>query len=59
MSNENMDDVKLFFGGLRQFWSNKKVDEWHNAIYGDASGPEKPENLILLSPNAYVLYTKG
>ncbi|GFG24907.1 hypothetical protein IFM61606_04831 [Aspergillus udagawae] len=59
MSDENMVDVRLFFGGLRQFWRDKKVDEWHNAIYGDASGPEKPENLILLSPNAYVLYTKG
>ncbi|GIJ92580.1 hypothetical protein Asppvi_001858 [Aspergillus pseudoviridinutans] len=59
MNDENMDDVQHFFAALREFWSDKKVHEWYNAIYGDGFGPEKPENLILLSPNAYALYAKG
>ncbi|RHZ57443.1 hypothetical protein CDV55_103655 [Aspergillus turcosus] len=59
MNDENMDDVRHFFFTLEDFWSKKRVGEWRNTIYRDASGPEKPENLILLSPNAYVLFTKG
>jgi hypothetical protein len=35
------------------------VDVWYNAVYGDGFGPKKPENLVLLSPDAHVLYTKG
>lgn len=59
MSDENTDVMRQFFEGLRQVWSDEKVDEWYNAIYGDVSGPEKPENLVLLSPDAYLLFTKG
>ncbi|GIK07620.1 hypothetical protein Aspvir_003286 [Aspergillus viridinutans] len=59
LNYENMDAVLQFFTALRGFWSDGKVDEWYNAIYGDGLGPEKPENLILLSPNAYVLYANG
>jgi hypothetical protein len=59
MNDRNMVAVRQFFLALREFWSGEKVDEWYNAIYEDAFGPEKPENLILLSPNTYALYTKG
>ncbi|KAF7125445.1 hypothetical protein CNMCM5793_001623 [Aspergillus hiratsukae] len=57
--DRNVVAVRQFFLTLREFWSGEKVDEWYNAIYEDALGPEEPENLILLSPNTYALYTKG
>jgi hypothetical protein len=59
MKDENADEVQQFFAPLRHFWSVKKVDVWYNAVYGDGFGPKKPENLVLLSPDAHVLYTKG
>lgn len=51
--------VVRFFDALRYFWSEKRVDEWQNAAYGDAAGTEKVQNHITLSLNAHQLHTKA
>ncbi|GAQ10075.1 hypothetical protein ALT_7396 [Aspergillus lentulus] len=59
MSDPNTKGVKQFFNALRDFWSAEKVEAWHNAIYGHVLGTERAANLILLSPNAHELHTRG
>ncbi|GFF41154.1 hypothetical protein IFM51744_04711 [Aspergillus udagawae] len=59
LNNEKTKDVERLFQALRDFWSDERVNKWHDAIYGDASKTAKIENFILLSLNAHQLHTRA
>lgn len=59
MNNEDAQGVKWFFMALRDFWNKERVDQWRNAVYGDAAKTEKVQNLITLAHTAHQLHTKA
>ncbi|OCK75020.1 hypothetical protein K432DRAFT_270491, partial [Lepidopterella palustris CBS 459.81] len=46
-----------FWGTLRYFWSEERVDAWHNAVF--PSGTEVCYNLICLSPDAHAYWGRA
>ncbi|GKZ28289.1 hypothetical protein AbraIFM66950_003545 [Aspergillus brasiliensis] len=49
----------LFWDTLGSFWSEERIQEWHDGVFSDARGTERPENLILLNPLAHRLHSKA
>jgi hypothetical protein len=57
------DMIPKFWDLLRLFWDKDRVEKWRSTIFPDSQNPnigvEGCFNLISLSPNAYVMWTKG
>ena len=48
-----------FWSVLRNFWSQKQVDDWYNAIFSNLTSTEICQNLLCLCPNAHAYWERA
>lgn len=52
-------EIADLWGFLYIFWTDEHVKRWRDVVYGDAATTKRPENIILLSQDAYHYHTLG
>jgi hypothetical protein len=61
--NKTSNGIPDFWQSLSLFWDNDQIDKWKKTIFPDSQNPdigvEGCFNLISLSPDAHLMWTKG